>query len=82
MGEPAAEVLRARIADLRAVTYLADLPAGRPAVADGARPQLHFELRGGWSLLVDVGHHDVPRTDEGDLDQTRVRRLCVQEITR
>jgi hypothetical protein len=80
MGEPAAEVLRTRIADLRAVTYLAELPVGRPAVVDGDPPQLHFELRAGWSLLMTVGHQDVPRTSEGDLDQTRVRRACVQEI--
>lgn len=81
MGEPAAEVLRTRIADLRAVTYLAELPAGRPAVVDGGPPQLHFELRGGWSLLMTVGHQTVPRTEEGDLDQTRVRRALVQEIS-
>jgi hypothetical protein len=81
MGEPAAGVLRTRIADLRAVTYLAELPAGQPAVADGDPPQLHFELRAGWSLLIAVAHGNVPRTDEGDLDQTRVRRVRVQEIS-
>lgn len=81
MGEPAADVLRTRIADLRAVTYLADLPAGRPDVVDGDRPHLRFELRAGWSLLMAVGHQKVPRTDEGDLDQTRVRRARVQEIS-
>jgi proteic killer suppression protein len=80
MGEAAAEALRTRIADLRAVTYLAELPAGRPAVFEGERPELHFELRAGWSLLMTVGHQDVPRTEEGDLDHTRVRRARVQEI--
>jgi len=82
MGKSAAEVLRTRIADLRAVTYLAELPAGRPAVVDGDRPQLHFELRAGWSLLMAVGHQSAPRTDKGDLDQTRVRRALVQDIRR
>jgi hypothetical protein len=82
MGESAAEVLRTRIADLRAVTYLAELPAGRPAVVDGDQPQLHFGLRAGWSLLMTVGHQTVPRTERGDLDQTRVRRARVEEITR
>lgn len=81
MGESAAEVLRTRIADLRAVTYLADLPAGRPAVVDGDRPQLCFDLREGWSLLMAVGHQSVPRTEEGDVDLTRVRRALVQEIS-
>jgi hypothetical protein len=81
MGGPAADVLRTRIADLRAVTYLAELPAGRPAVMDGERPRLNFELGAGWSLLMEVGHQNVPRTEEGDLDQTRVRRARVQEIS-
>jgi hypothetical protein len=48
---------------------------------DGDRPHLRFELRAGWSLLMAVGHQKVPRTDEGDLDQTRVRRARVQEIS-
>lgn len=81
IGESAAEVLRTRIADLRAATYLADLPAGRPAVVEGSRPQLQFELRAGWSLLMAV-RQNVPRTDEGKLDQTRVRRARVEGISR
>ncbi len=82
MGVPAAEVLRTRIADLRAVTYLVDLPAGRPEVVDGDPPQLRFVLGEGWSLLMRVGHQIVPRTEEGDLDPTRVRRALVHEIGR
>jgi proteic killer suppression protein len=81
MGQTAADVLRTRIADLRAVTYLAELPAGRPAVIDGERPQLHFELRARWSLVMEVAHQSVPRTQGGDLDQTRVRRVRVEEIS-
>ena len=82
MGGPAADVLRTRIADLRAVTYLADLPASRPDVIDGDRPRLRFELRDGWFLVMTVGHETVPRTEAGQLDQTRVRRALVQEISR
>lgn len=81
MGESAAEVLRTRIADLRAVSYLAELPVGRPVVVDGNPPHLHFELRAGWSLLMAVGHQDVPRTPAGNLDQTRVRRARVEKIS-
>jgi|SRR5581483_8943587 len=82
MGVAAADVLRTRIADLRAVIYLADLPAGRPEVVDSDRPKLRFELSGGWSLLMRVGHETVPRTEEGELDQGRVRRALVEEISR
>lgn len=82
MGNVAAGDLRTRIADLRAAIYLADLPVGRPNIIDGERPQLRFELRGGWSLLMRVGHETIPRTDAGELDQTRVRRAIVQAISR
>lgn len=82
IGAPAADVLRTRLADLRAATYLAELPAGRPAVLDGEPPRLRFELRDGWSLLVSVAHQSVPRTKDGELDVTKVRRVLVQEIRR
>lgn len=80
IGEPAAEVLRTRVADLRAVTYLADLPVGRPAVVAGDPPTLHFVLRDGWSLWMAVNHQTVPLTTEGDLDLSRVRRVRVEDI--
>lgn len=82
MGVPAADVLRTRLADLRAVTYLADLPAGSPDVIPGDPPQLRFELREGWALIMKVGHEVVPRTAAGQLDQTRVRRALVEKISR
>jgi hypothetical protein len=82
IGAPAADALRTRLADLRAATYLADLPAGRPAVLGGEPPGLRFELRDGWSLLVSVAHQSVPHTKEGELDVTKVRRVLVQEISR
>lgn len=81
VGAAAADALRTRIADLRAVTYLAELPVGRPTVIDGDPPQLRFELGADWSLQMTVTHQNVPRTEEGDLDQTRVRRACVLEIS-
>ncbi len=81
MGEPAADVLRTRLADLRAVTYLSEIPAGRPSIVDADPPQLHFELRAGWLLQMAVGHADVPRTEQGELDQSRVRRAQVLRIS-
>jgi hypothetical protein len=81
IGEPAAEILRTRVADLRAVTYLADLPVGRPAVIDGNPPELHFELRDGWSLRMVVNHHTTPRTEDDRLDLGRLRRVRVEDIS-
>lgn len=81
MGEPAADVLRTRIADLRAATYLADLPpVSRPTIVDGDPPELHFELRDGWSLLMAVIHQTIPRTATGGLDQARVHRARVDKV--
>lgn len=82
IGVAAAGVLTTRIADLRAAPCLADLPTGGPDVIDGDRPQLVFGLSEGWSLLMRVGHELVPRTEAGELDQTRVRRGLVEEIIR
>lgn len=82
MGTQAADALRTRLADLRAVTVLADLPARRPGIVAADIPQLRFELIDGWYLLLGVGHERVPRTESGDLDLSRVRRAIVQEISR
>lgn len=82
IGEPAAEILRTRIADLRAVAHLADLPVGRPSVVDGSPPRLCFVLRDGRALWMAVNHQTVPRTNDGELDVARVRRVRVEEIVR
>ena len=82
IGQAAADSLRTRVADLRAVTFLSELPAGRPDVLGGARPSLRFHLRDGWMLIARVSHEVIPRTPEGGLDMTRVRRALVEEVTR
>lgn len=82
IGVAAADSLRTRLADLRAVTRLSDLPAGRPEIVDGDPPRLRFQIGDGWSLLATVSHHVTPRTADGGLDVTRVRRAIIQEVTR
>jgi hypothetical protein len=82
MGQAAADSLRTRIADLRAVTSLAELPVGRPEVVDGPEPVLRFQLPDEWMLIARVSHGATPRTPEGELDVARVRRALVQEVTR
>jgi hypothetical protein len=82
IGSSAAEVLRRRLADLRAVTYLVELPAARPVVIDGDQPQLRFDLGDGWWLSLTVGHRSTPRRPDGVLDETRVRRAVVEGVHR
>lgn len=79
-GHDAADGLRTRLADLRAATYLADLPLGHPEVLEGEPPCLRFELRGGLVLEARVSHATTPRTNEGDLDTSRVRRVLITEV--
>lgn len=79
-GHDAADALRTRLADLRAATYLADLPLGHPEVLGSEPPCLRFELRGGLVLEARVSHATTPRTNEGDLDTSRVRRVLITEV--
>lgn len=81
-GEIAADALRTRIADLRAVTYVGDLPAGRPDVVDGDPPMLRFELRDGLTAVARVSQQRVPRKPDGTLDLMRVRRAVVVDLQR
>lgn len=80
-GEAAADALRTRIADLRAVSYVGDLPAGRPDVLDGDPPLLRFQLQDGLTVVARVSQQREPRTSEGALDLARVRRAVVIEVT-
>ena len=79
-GDSVADALRTRLADLRAVTFVADLPTGRPEVVEREPPQLRFPLRDGSALLTRVSHRATPRTVDGSLDLERVRRLVVLEV--
>jgi hypothetical protein len=81
-GESAAEALRTRLADLRAVTFLAELPTGLPEVVECDPPHLRFRLRDGWVMVARASHNDTPRTPDGSLDLARVRRALVLEIKR
>jgi hypothetical protein len=81
-GAPAADALRTRLADLRAVTFLAELPAGLPQVTEGDPPFLRFRLRDGWVVVASVSHHNTPRSPDGSLDLTRVRRALIIDILR
>ena len=80
-GEDAAEKLRTRLADLRAVATLGDLPVALPEIVESSRPTLRFQLRDGWILVNRVNQRIVPRTVDGMLDIQRLRRIQVMEVT-
>lgn len=79
-GVEVAAALRARLADLLAVTYAGDVPVARPTVIEGERPTLEYPLAGGWVLVAKVGSRNVPRRENDSLDLARVRRAILLEV--
>lgn len=78
-GTEVAETLRARLADLRAVTFLDDLPVSPdPDLSDPLR--LTFPLSTGATLISRVSHEHPPLNDDGSLDRAAVRRLLIEEV--
>lgn len=75
-----AEALRSRLADLRAVNYLDELPVGRPTVTQSATPELRFPLVDGWNLIGTPNHSILPLDSEGALDLSRVRRILITGV--
>ena len=78
-GTDVAETLRARLADLRAVTFLDDLPVG-PSQDPDDPLRLTFPLSMGATLVSRVGHDRPPLRAEGSLDTAAVRRLLIEEV--
>lgn len=79
-GHDGAIGLQTRLADLRAATYLADLPVGQPEIVVGEPPTLRFALTGGMVMLAKVSHATTPMADDASLDTSRVRRVLITEV--
>jgi plasmid maintenance system killer protein len=81
LGARVAEVLRHRLADLRAATSPKDLVAGSPSLLDGAeREHMAVNLCDGWRLVFAANHPKNPRTENGDLDWVRISRIRILRI--
>lgn len=83
LGDAVAEILKHRLADLRAATSVKDLVAGRPRVLDGAAlQQMVVDLRDGYRIVFTANHTKNPMTETGDLDWERVSRIKILRIER
>jgi hypothetical protein len=61
LGDEVAEILKHRLADLRAPTCVNDLIAGRPRVLGGAAfQQMVVDLRNGYSIVFTANHTKNP----------------------
>lgn len=77
-GADMAARLQPRIADLRAATTVADVRVGRPReLADGKR--MAVQVSEGLSIVFAPNHATTPRT-KGNVDWTRVTRICIVQI--
>lgn len=79
-GAATANLLHARLADLRAARTIVDLPAGRPDLTGDLQDSLTIQLGDAAVLLATPGHPTIPRDERGLVDWTRVLRLRVVRI--
>ncbi len=81
LGKPMADVLRRRLADLRAATSPRDLVAGNPrvVVVEGEE-QITLDLVDGHRIAVVANHVDNPVTEENRVDWAKVTRIKILRI--
>ena len=83
MGTEVAEVLKRRLADIRAATSYGDLIAGKPRLLNiGDLRILNVDLGEDYHLILEANHPQNPLTETGKLDWTRVSRVKVTHIGR
>ena len=80
-GGGIAEILKHRLADLRAATCINDLVVGNTRFLDVAYADcLVIDLCPGHQVVLRANHPENPLTDTGQLDWEKVRRLKVIHI--
>lgn len=81
LGAKVAEILKHRLADLRAATSPKDLVASLPRELDSGDSQhMAVDLCDGYRIVFSANHSNNPRTETGDLDWARVSRIKILRI--
>lgn len=81
LGPTVAEVLKHRLADLRAATSIKDLVAGKPHLSDeGTDQNLIIDLVSGYSIVVGANHSRNPLTETGRLNWAMISRVKLLRI--
>lgn len=81
LGSEVAEVLKRRLADLRAATSVRDLVAGQPRELDGAdKRHLAIDLCNGRRIVFCANHLKHPVTGTGELDWLKVTRIKILRV--
>jgi len=81
LGLQAALELEQRLADLAALSTVAELDALFPAaVIEHSPAERSIRLEAGYSLVFCVGHIEVPRTSSGATDWAKVSRIKITAL--
>jgi hypothetical protein len=78
LGVAVAEILRHRLADMRAATSPKDLVVGRPRV-EGIS-QMRVDLKDGVTIIFKANHPSNPVNDANELDWGKVTRIKIMQI--
>ncbi|MBZ5628957.1 MAG: killer suppression protein HigA [Acidobacteriia bacterium] len=79
LGAEVAEILKHRLADMRAATCTNDLVAGQPRLsADGE--QMVVDLCDGYRIVFKANHTRNPLTEAKDVDWPKVIRIKILRI--
>ena len=81
LGPTVAEVLKRRLADLRAANSINDLVVGRPRLSDDENDQhLIIDLVSGCSMVLGANHPSNPLTATGRLNWAMISRVKLLRI--
>jgi toxin HigB-1 len=78
LGANCAKKLKARLADLAAVSCVTELFAGRPHPLKGDRAgEFAVDLEGGTRLVFKPDNDPIPLTEDGSIDWSKVTAICI-----
>ncbi len=79
LGDAVAEMLKHRLADMRAAKSAKDLVAGKPRTHPDSQHML-IDLSDGYTIVFKANHTNNPLTEAGDLDWAKVTRIKILRI--
>lgn len=84
LGRPVGEVLKHRLADLRAAISINDLLVGQPRILDGEvqSQYLIIDLCDGYQMIFSANHPNNPIGENGKIDWQKVSRIKILRIER
>jgi toxin HigB-1 len=83
LGTNVAEILKRRLADLRAASSVKDLVAGQPRQLDNKNDQcMAIDLCDGFWIVFTANHTRNPKNRIGELDWLKINRVIILRIER